>query len=203
MWRRARSRNSWMSERKGVSVPGLAAGRGLMLSTGRGFLWDFLLIVPPCCGTVGAWGRNLGEARGSFEERPAGEDRPRGLPFPAHRSRVPALRVVLPGAPGDGTAAGRGRAWILRNGRFKNRAAVRDAADHRRHSCNPQIRKMTEGNPTVEGPGGLRGRLSSPPAGPVEPDSIPVRTGSFAVVGDLQPTSSFEVWRESNPKERR
>ena len=62
---------------------------------------------------------------------------------------------------------------------------------------------MTEGNPTVEGSGGLRGRLSPPQSAPVEPDRIPVRTGSFAVVGDLQPTSGFEVWRESNTKERR
>jgi 3',5'-cyclic AMP phosphodiesterase CpdA len=37
----------------------------------------------------------------------------------------------------------------------------------------------------------------------IEPDRIAVRRGTFAVVGDLQPTSSLEVWRESNPKERR
>jgi predicted phosphohydrolase len=30
-----------------------------------------------------------------------------------------------------------------------------------------------------------------------------VQTGAFAVVGDLQPTSQFEVWRESNPEERK
>src|SRR5262245_40914170 len=122
-----------MSERKGVSVGAFSTGRGFMFSTGRGFIWDFLLIIPPCCATVGARDRSPGEARGSFGERPAGEDRPRGLPFPARRSRVLELRVVLPGEPGGGTVGGRGRAWILPSGRFKNRAALRDAADPGRH----------------------------------------------------------------------
>ena len=40
-------------------------------------------------------------------------------------------------------------------------------------------------------------------AGRIEPDRVEVRRGAFAVVGDLQPTSGLEVWRESNPKERR
>jgi hypothetical protein len=35
------------------------------------------------------------------------------------------------------------------------------------------------------------------------PDAIAVRAGRFAVVGDLQPTSGLEVWRESNHAERR
>jgi 3',5'-cyclic AMP phosphodiesterase CpdA len=35
------------------------------------------------------------------------------------------------------------------------------------------------------------------------PERIRVRSGTFAVVGDLQPTSSLEVWRESNPRERK
>jgi predicted phosphohydrolase len=35
------------------------------------------------------------------------------------------------------------------------------------------------------------------------PERIGVQSGAFAVVGDLQPTSSLEIWRESNPRERR
>jgi len=35
------------------------------------------------------------------------------------------------------------------------------------------------------------------------PDSITAARGEFAVVGDLQPTSGLEVWRESNQAERR
>jgi len=49
---------------------------------------------------------------------------------------------------------------------------------------------------TTRRPGRPRG-VSSPS------ESVPVQTGAFTVVGDLQPTSQFEVWRESNPKERR
>src|SRR4029453_12960686 len=65
-------------------------------------------------------------------------------------------------------------------------------------------RTMAEGDPRAEGSRGLRGRPSPPPqTAPVEPASLPLRTGWFAVVGDLQPSSGFEVWRESNPKERR
>ncbi len=30
-----------------------------------------------------------------------------------------------------------------------------------------------------------------------------MESGTFAVVGDLQPTSSLEIWRESNPRERK
>jgi hypothetical protein len=37
----------------------------------------------------------------------------------------------------------------------------------------------------------------------IEADRVEVRSGSFAIVGDLQPTSGLEVWRESNPRERR
>ena len=35
------------------------------------------------------------------------------------------------------------------------------------------------------------------------PDAIPAGKGIFAVVGDLQPTSGLEVWRESNQAERK
>jgi predicted phosphohydrolase len=35
------------------------------------------------------------------------------------------------------------------------------------------------------------------------PDAIPSGKGTFAVVGDLQPTSGLEVWRESNHAERK
>jgi predicted phosphohydrolase len=35
------------------------------------------------------------------------------------------------------------------------------------------------------------------------PDAIPAGKGVFAVVGDLQPTSGLEVWRESNQAERK
>ncbi len=35
------------------------------------------------------------------------------------------------------------------------------------------------------------------------PDPIGVRKGRFAIVGDLQPTSGLELWRESNHAERR
>ena len=35
------------------------------------------------------------------------------------------------------------------------------------------------------------------------PDPLPVRSKRFAVVGDLQPTSGLEIWRESNHAERR
>ena len=35
------------------------------------------------------------------------------------------------------------------------------------------------------------------------PERIDAPGGTFAVVGDLQPTSSLEIWRESNPRERR
>jgi len=38
---------------------------------------------------------------------------------------------------------------------------------------------------------------------PIEPLRLEVRGGAFAIVGDLQPTSGLEVWRESNPRERR
>src|SRR4029453_14925062 len=34
------------------------------------------------------------------------------------------------------------------------------------------------------------------------PGTGPIQSGAFAVVGDLQPTSGLEVWRESNPRER-
>jgi len=37
----------------------------------------------------------------------------------------------------------------------------------------------------------------------VSPDAIPAGKGVFAVVGDLQPTSGLEVWRESNQAERK
>jgi Calcineurin-like phosphoesterase len=44
---------------------------------------------------------------------------------------------------------------------------------------------------------------SSLQAEKIEADHVGVRSGAFAVVGDLQPTSGLEVWRESNPRERR
>jgi len=37
----------------------------------------------------------------------------------------------------------------------------------------------------------------------IEPERLEVRRGAFAIVGDLQPTSGLEIWRESNPRERR
>ena len=37
----------------------------------------------------------------------------------------------------------------------------------------------------------------------IEADHVAVRGGAFAIVGDLQPTSGLEMWRESNPRERR
>jgi len=36
-----------------------------------------------------------------------------------------------------------------------------------------------------------------------QPDAVLAGTGMFAVVGDLQPTSGLEVWRESNHAERK
>jgi 3',5'-cyclic AMP phosphodiesterase CpdA len=39
-------------------------------------------------------------------------------------------------------------------------------------------------------------------AAPFPPADVAVRTGRFAVVGDLQPTSRLEFWRESNASER-
>jgi len=39
--------------------------------------------------------------------------------------------------------------------------------------------------------------------GDAAPVAIPVRTKRFTVVGDIQPTSGLEVWRESNHSERR
>jgi len=46
--------------------------------------------------------------------------------------------------------------------------------------------------------------VRSPPAGGDDaPDAITVRTKRFTVVGDLQPTSGLEIWRESNHSERR
>ena len=41
------------------------------------------------------------------------------------------------------------------------------------------------------------------PSPEVPPDPIAPRSKRFAVVGDLQPTSGLEVWRESNHAERR
>jgi hypothetical protein len=53
--------------------------------------------------------------------------------------------------------------------------------------------------------GGNAGPASgdAPDGAPFAPESVGVQSGSFAVVGDLQPTSSLEIWRESNPRERR
>jgi len=62
---------------------------------------------------------------------------------------------------------------------------------------------MTQDVPTRQPDASLRRAGASPAPIPNEPDRIPVRSGAFAVVGDLQPTSGLEVWRESNPKERR
>jgi len=39
-------------------------------------------------------------------------------------------------------------------------------------------------------------------SGPFAAAEVPVRTGHFAIVGDLQPTSRLEFWRESNGPER-
>jgi hypothetical protein len=46
-------------------------------------------------------------------------------------------------------------------------------------------------------------RLPGSPREFEPPETISVRSGRFAVVGDLQPTSSLEIWRESNHAERR
>ena len=50
-----------------------------------------------------------------------------------------------------------------------------------------------------------RPRTATKDPAPSETDpvpEIPIRAGRFAVVGDLQPTSRLEVWRESNALER-
>jgi calcineurin-like phosphoesterase family protein len=56
--------------------------------------------------------------------------------------------------------------------------------------------------------GGTAVAIEAPAAPPrvggarTSPDEVTIRTGHFAVVGDLQPTSRLEFWRESNAPER-
>src|SRR4051812_35891019 len=51
--------------------------------------------------------------------------------------------------------------------------------------------------------GGTRSERKLDRAALSTPDAIPAGKGMFAVVGDLQPTSGLEVWRESNHAERK
>lgn len=60
---------------------------------------------------------------------------------------------------------------------------------------------MTLRGVATGGAGAERGRQREAPLD--QPDAIPAVKGEFAVVGDLQPTSGLEVWRESNQAERR